>query len=311
MSKTHADNLPAIRRARAYLLRVAEPPAPGLSAFIDAHGPRAAAHLVRNQDVPEVVWQETAARHHHDLVDTDLAAAKAVGARLVIPEDDEWPAEQFATLARVTTHGAGWATPPIALWTQSAAPLRAALDRAVAIVGARASSSYGSTVATEFGYGLAVNGTTVINGGSYGIDAEAHRGALSGDGTAVAVLPTGIDMHYPRGNHVLTTIRNSGVLLSEYPPGTPPSSHRFRDRHRLVTALSTGVVVVEAGQRSGALHLARITAAIGRPVMAVPGPITSAVSVGCNELLRSGIALPVTSIEDVQDAIDAAAARNL
>ena len=305
----HPDNLAAIRYARAYLLRVAEPPAPALSAFVDAHGPRPAAELVRVQNVPDAVRRETSPRHQFDHVDADFAAAADAEARLVIPEDDEWPTHLFAALARTATRGADWATPPIALWTQSAKPLRTALDRSVAVVGARAATSYGHEVAADFAFNLAMDEMGVTTGGSFGIDLEAHRGVIFGKGMATAVLSTGIDVLYPVANNILRDVRTEGVLLSEYPPGTQPARHRFLARNRLIAAVTVGTVVVEAGPRSGALNIARVAGSLGRPVMAVPGPITSAMSVGCHELLRSRIAVPVTSVDDIQDALNAVGRR--
>jgi DNA processing protein len=298
------DDLSALRRARAYLLRVAEPPAPALSAFIDAHGPLTAMKHVQSQRVPAALRHETAARHHMDLVDDDHAAAAAAGGRLVIPEDDEWPTDLLAPLARLADAGAEWATPPIALWTQAATPLHAALQHPVAIIGARAATAYGLNVAADFAYRLAGDGHTIVAGAAFGIDYEAHRAAIAADGLTVAVIPTGLDVKYPRGNeHLLTEIGHRGVVVSEYPPGTPPARHRFLARNRLTAALSRATVVVEAGARSGSLNTARSAAAMGRTVMAVPGPITSAASTGCHSLLRAGTATLAASIAAVREAL--------
>jgi DNA processing protein len=126
-----ASDLSDLRLARAYLVRVAEPPALALSAFIDAHGPVDAARRVQAQQVPEPVALETGARHRLDRVDADIAAAARVGARLVIPEDEEWPTHLIAALTRTATAtGASWAAPPIALWMQSEMTLRDALTNA-------------------------------------------------------------------------------------------------------------------------------------------------------------------------------------
>jgi DNA processing protein len=300
-----SGELDELRRARAYLARVAEPPAPALAAFIDAHGPVDAAHRVRAQDVPEPVRRETAARHGLNLAAADLTHTP--GARLVIPEDDEWPTSLITALGRAATTGAAWATPPIALWVQSATPLCDALTNAVSIVGARAATGYGEHVAADFAYRLTQDGMTVVSGAAYGIDSAAHRGALAvHGGVTVAVVATGINLTYPAGNQrLLDEIRDRGVVVREYPPDTPPARHRFLTRNRLVAALSRGTVVVEAGIRSGTLNTARRARALGRPVMAVPGPITSATSAGSHQLLRDHTAVLVTSHADIHHTLDA------
>jgi DNA processing protein len=173
-------------------------------------------------------------------------------------------------------------------------------ERAVAVVGSRAASGYGQHVATEFGYGLASAGVTVVSGAAYGVDGAAHRGALGADGRTVAVLGCGVDVAYPAGHTaLLRRIAEGGAVVSEYPPGTSPAKHRFLVRNRLIAAFGGGTVVVEAGARSGAKSTATATSALGRVLMAVPGPITSATSVGCHELLRSGEAVPVSTVEEI------------
>ncbi|OLF08558.1 DNA protecting protein DprA [Actinophytocola xanthii] len=295
-----------VRRARTYLARVAEPPAPALSAFIDAHGPVEAARRVQAQQVPEPVARETAARHGLDLVDADIAAAAEIGARLIIPEDEEeWPTHLITALARAATTGASWAIPPVALWVQSAVPLRDALANAVSVIGARDATSYGETAAADIGYRLATDGVTVLSGLAYGIDGAAHRGALAADGLTAAVVATGIDQCYPAGHQsLLDRIRARGVVVTEYPPGAPPARHRFLARNRLVAALSRGTVVVEATARSGSLSTAHRARVLDRRVMAVPGPITSAQSTGCHQLIRDHAAELVTSVADIHHSLD-------
>jgi DNA processing protein len=293
-----------VYRARAYLLRVAEPPAAALATLIATHGPVEAAALVGAGAVPERVRDETSARRHHDRVDDDLAGAERAGARLVVPEDDEWPAWQFLALDQAAGRGWRWATAPLGLWVRGAARLTDVFDRAVSVVGARAATGYGEQVAAEFGYGLAGAGLTVVSGAAYGIDAAAHRGALAAGGTTAAVLGCGIDTPYPSGHaSLLEQIAVDGVVISEYAPGNPPARHRFLVRNRLIAALSAGTVVVEAGVRSGARNTAASAAALGKELMAVPGPITSAMSAGCHELLRSGTAIPVGSVAEIIESV--------
>jgi DNA processing protein len=290
--------------ARAYLLRVAEPPAPGLSRFVAEHGPVRAAELVRAGAVPTAVLEETAARREQWRPEADLAAADRVGARLLVPEHPDWPAWPFLSLDVAGSRGVPWAGPPLALWVRGVAPLATLTERAVAIVGARAATGYGEYVAADFAHELASAGITVVSGAAYGVDGAAHRGALSAGGPTVAVLACGVDKPYPAGHAMmLTRIAESGLVISEYPPGTPPARHRFLVRNRLIAALAAGVVVVEAGHRSGTRNTAATAAGLGRLVMAVPGPVSSAMSVGCHELVRTGDACLVASASDVAEAV--------
>lgn len=292
------------RLAWAYLVRVAEPPALALVDLVDQVGAVEAARMIRAGSVPDAVADATSSRRLVDKAAEDLAVARRIGARLVVPGDVEWPAWALLPLANAAARGLRWACPPLGLWVRGKASLGELLERAVSVVGARAATGYGEHVATEMGYELARNGMTVVSGAAYGIDGAAHRGALNGDGQTVAVLACGVDLSYPAGHsRLLDRITNQGLVLSEYPPGTPPARHRFLVRNRLIATLSAGTVVVEAGQRSGARNTAASTAALGRILMAVPGPVTSAMSVGCNELLRDGLASAVCTaahvIEDV------------
>ncbi|QQQ75188.1 DNA-protecting protein DprA [Saccharothrix sp. 6-C] len=289
-----------IRLARAYLSRVAEPPAAALARFVAEVGPVEAAELVRAGEVPSGVESQTSARRALDLAEQDLEAAAKVGGRLLVPEDDEWPRWPFNALAIAAANGLRCGLEPLALWVRGDAHLATITERAVAVVGSRAASGYGQHVAGEFGFGLAQAGITVVSGAAYGIDGAAHRGAITAGGLTIAVLACGIDVAYPAGHRaLLERIPSQGLLVSEYPPTHTPARHRFLTRNRLIAALAEGTVVVEAGQRSGAKNTAASTAALGRVLMAVPGPITSVSSSGCHELLRSGVALPVTSVAEV------------
>ena len=293
-----------IRLARAYLMRVAEPPAAALLAFVDAVGPVEAAAAVRAADVPPRVLAETSARRHLELAESDLADAERVGARLVVPEDEEWPAWPLLSLAAACDRGQRWAGSALGLWARGPARLTDTFERAVSVVGARSASGYGEYVATDVGHGLARAGMTVVSGAAYGIDGCAHRGALTADGTTVAVLGCGVDVGYPAGHATLIErIARNGLVLSEYPPGTPPARHRFLVRNRLIAALSSGTVVVEAGIRSGARNTATTAAALGKIVLAVPGPITSAMSAGCHDLLRTGTAMLAGSLSEILEAV--------
>jgi DNA processing protein len=155
-------------------------------------------------------------------------------------------------------------------------------------------------VTTELAAALAERAWTVISGGAFGIDSQAHRGALAAEGVTVAVLPSGLDAPYPRGHHDLfEAIAAHGALVSEKPPGRLPTRPGFLVRNRLIAALSRGTVLVEAALRSGALNTARHARDQNRPLMAVPGPVTSLASAGCHLAIRDWGAVCVTDVHDV------------
>jgi len=309
---------PGLRRARAWLSRAVEPGTVDAWRFAERVGPVEAVRLIRSGRAPARILGLVGARAQADKTLADLRQAERSGARLVIPEDDEWPAYPLHPLTLATAeepdeprHQADRTkalVPPVALWVRGAARLDELADRSVAIVGSRAATAYGEHVAGEFGYQLAERGWTVVSGGAYGIDAAAHRGALAADGPTIAVLACGVDRPYPAGNGaLLNRIADSGLLVSEWPPGAAPHQHRFLVRNRLIAALTRGTVVVEAAARSGAMATAHRARRLGKQVMAVPGPVTSAMSVGCHELLRgtddeAGATL-VVSAAHVLDAV--------
>jgi DNA processing protein len=189
--------------------------------------------------------------------------------------------------------------PPAGLFVRGAAPA-AVLERpAVAIVGARACSGYGASVARSLGRELAAAGLVVVSGLARGVDGEAHRGALDAGGSTVAVLGCGIDRDYPAAHADLARrIAETGLIVSEYAPAVEPAPWRFPARNRVVAGLAAATVVVEARERSGALITADLALEEGREVFAVPGEITSALSAGTNALLKLG-ASPLTCASDV------------
>ncbi|WUD29892.1 DNA-processing protein DprA [Lentzea sp. NBC_00516] len=288
--------------ARAYLSRVAEPYPAALAALVAQVGPVEAAERVRAGEISPSVASQTAARRAEERAHADLAAIAKAGGRLVIPEDEEWP--RWPLLALENVGGRRCGGEPLALWVRGPHFLAEAVDKAVAVVGSRASSGYGEQVAGEFAYGLALAGMTVVSGAAYGIDGAAHRGAFGAGGLTLAVLACGADVAYPAGHQgLLAKVAREGLIVSEYPPGVMPARHRFLTRNRLIAALGGGTVVVEAGRRSGAKNTAAITLALGRPLMVVPGPVTSASSVGCHELLRDGRAVSVSSVAEIVESV--------
>lgn len=170
---------------------------------------------------------------------------------------------------------------------------------AVAVVGTRSPSVTGLVTAERMGTDLALAGITVVSGLARGVDSQAHRGAVRAGGRTGAVLGSGLDVIYPPEERKLfDEVRQCGWVVSEYPPGSPPLKWHFLERNRLLSGLSIGVVVVEAGSRSGALSTVEYAIAQGRPVMAVPGSVTNPAAAGTNKLLADGAGL-VTCAKDV------------
>jgi len=305
------------RVARAVLTYLAEPGDPVLTGLLTACQPAdivAAVEAGHPPAVPTGWWatvradgrprgsdRRHAARLEHSFgawrsrlgrvpPEPDLAGFHRDGVRLVCPGEPEWPTQlDVLGVAR-----------PYALWLRGEADLRYCCLRSVSVVGARAATAYGAHVGTNMAAALAERGWAVVSGGAYGIDGCAHRGALAADGVTIAVLACGVDVAYPRGHRdLLAGMAAQGVLVSEWPPGRTPTRRRFLIRNRVIGALSRGTVVVEAGVRSGALNTARHARDLGRPLMAVPGPVTSEVSAGCHKIMREWGAVCVTGAADV------------
>ena len=292
------------RVARAGLTRITEPGDPVVFEAVQAHGAVEVWEALRvgvpvgrvSQGVlPGIVSKA----EEHD-PRRDLDAARACGARLVCPGDPEWPAARLHWPLGDDKLQA----PPLALWVRGRLPLEEVVDRSVAVVGARAATKYGAWVAHDVAAGLAERAASVISGGAYGIDAAAHRGALSMSAApTVAVLACGVDVAYPRGNdRLIARIAEEGLLVSELPPGSHPTRLRFLVRNRVIAALSLGTVVVEAAARSGSLATLERARRLHRHVMAVPGSVASQLSVGCHIELRKG-ATCVTRAEEVLDQV--------
>jgi DNA processing protein len=193
--------------------------------------------------------------------------------------------------------------PPPGLFLRGDAPIELLARPAAAIVGARACSGYGSSVARSLGRELATAGLVVVSGLARGVDGEAHRGALDAGGATVAVLGCGVDRDYPAAHAELARriLAGGGLVVAEYAPGVEPAPWRFPARNRIIAGLAVATIVVEARERSGALITADLALEEGREVFAVPGEITSALSAGSNALLRLG-ATPMTSAADVLES---------
>lgn len=229
-----------------------------------------------------------------DGVAHSLEIAAVRGVRHVAPADAAWPA-QFSDLGE---------NAPLALWVRGAPEMLVGLSPSVALVGARAATSYGDHVAMELAADLAGGGIPVVSGAAYGIDGAAHRAALAAGGVTVALLAGGVDRPYPAGHgQLIDRIAGTGAVVSEVPCGSTPTKWRFLARNRLIAALADVTVVVEAGWRSGSLNTAGHAAQLGRGVGAVPGPVTSGASAGCHRLLRELGAQCVTSASDVREML--------
>ena len=207
----------------------------------------------------------------------DLERVHRIGGRLVIPGDEDWP---------TSLDDLGPAA-PLGLWVRGSAGLSAVLRRAVAVVGARAASNYGTKCASDLAWDLASSGVTVVSGGAFGIDAAAHRAAIAREAPTVAFMAGGVDRFYPAANaELFEQILATGAIVSETAPGMTPMRHRFLLRNRLIAASAQVCVVVEAGWRSGALNTARHGLELSRKVAAFPGSVYSASSTGAHRLVR-------------------------
>lgn len=222
----------------------------------------------------------------HDLLER-------LGGVLLVPSDPRWPTG-LEVLGPES---------PFCLWVRGADDLRQVLGRSVAVVGSRAATTYGERVAFDLADGLTRRDVCVVSGGAYGIDAAAHRAAAASDRPTVVVLAGGVDRAYPAGNARLleSVVSSGGALMSEVPPQSLPTKSRFLQRNRLIAGVARATVVVEAAWRSGAMSTAHHAARMLRPVGAVPGPVTSAASAGCHRLLREGVAVCVTDVDEVSE----------
>jgi len=228
--------------------------------------------------------------------ETQATRTENAGLRFLIPSDSEWP-----TSINDDLFGLGVIDPggmPVGLWVKGPGDLAGWSSNSVAMVGSRAATGYGEAVAGTMASEVARDGTrTVISGGAFGIDTASHRGALSENGRTIAVLSRGIDWPYP--STLFDTIAEQGLLVSEYPPGVTVSRTAVSQRNRLIAAMSQGVVVVEGSANSGAVNVVGWAEALHRPVMAVPGPVTSANSALPNQLIQDQRAILVKDASDV------------
>ncbi len=290
------------RLARVVLSRIGEPGDPRLTDLVHQLGARKVLSSLQVQAADRELGDDLAERL--DSVDParELERAWSRGIRFVTPGDPEWPAAVDDLAHAPHLHERGGV--PVGLWCRGALRLDEATEHAVAVVGSRSATTYGADVAADIAGTLARASWAVVSGAAFGIDQAAHRGALTHRGRTVAVLACGVDRAYPAAHRSLIDyIADVGLVVSEAPPGCAPTRIRFLARNRVIAALSRGAVVVEAAVRSGALNTASWAGGLGRTVMGVPGPVTSAPSAGAHQLIRSRNALLVTSGEEVLEAV--------
>ncbi|MEV6337977.1 DNA-processing protein DprA [Nocardia vinacea] len=288
--------------AWAYLSRVVQGPCAALSSLIESVGVVEAARAVRECELPESLLGPTAQRREIDSAARDLEVMERLGGRLVTPDDPEWPAWRMLGLRQLEPGRDRDGAVPLVLWVRGPRSLSESSERAIAVVGARCSSGYGEHVTGEIVGDLAAQGWTIVSGAAFGIDGMAHRAALAVGAPTIAVLACGVDRPYPaQHERLLAEIAETGLVISEYPPGTGAHKNQFLARNRLIAALADGVLVIEAGLRSGARNTVKWARRLSRPALAIPGPVTAASSAGCHRMIREGEALLVTRAEEVID----------
>lgn len=301
------QNTAGERTARMVLAAISEPASSTVGAMLTTVGAEETLRLLADPEsvlpgsldtaAVRLVQRRLSPKLRDDLADQVTAQTEALELRVLVPGEAGWP---------VSLTDLGDAA-PYALWVKGDPELlTSSLASRVTMTGARAASAYGVHVATELSAELASEPRILISGGAYGVDGAVHRAALATRrGSTIAVLAGGVDRYYPAGHHeLLGRIAENGLVLSEMPPGAAPTRHRFLSRNRLLAALGGATVIVEAGVRSGSLNTAFLASDLGRPVGAVPGPVTSAASAGCHRLLREDFATIVTSAQDVTTLLD-------
>ena len=279
--------------ARACLFSIIEGGHTFWCAEISTHGALAVYSKLLNGGYDPIKYEKLITNLRQTDGDKILTEIGKHYARLITPDDEDWP-EQLNDLA----------APPIGLILKG--NINALHQSSLAIVGTRNPTSYGARIAGEFAAGFADREWAIVSGGAYGIDSYAHKGALIAEGVTVAVVASGIDINYPAGNtRLFAEICESGAMVTEFMPGHKALPNRFLTRNRLIAALSKATLVVEAAFRSGSLRTARDAAEIFRPVMAIPGPITSPTSEGCHRLIGERAAEIVTSVADAVEFVGA------
>lgn len=250
-----------------------------------------AAELMQVRGVGDKLCESICSQRDSVDMSGEIERASDLGVRLITPLDTEYP-EILKTIH----------DPPLALYVKGS--LEDADQHAIGVVGSRKATHYGLSVADRLSYQLAQTGFTIVSGLARGIDTAAHEGALKAKGRTIAVLGAAIDQLYPPENAELAqSICESGALISEYPLGRQADRQTFPYRNRIVSGLSQGVLVVEAGAKSGSLHTADAALEQGRSVFAVPGRIDHPSARGCNRLIKNGAKL-VDNVGDILEEFE-------
>lgn len=282
-----------LREARAILFSSIEGGTTFWAREIDAIGPLSVIDKLRTNGYDSIKYEKTIAKINAANANQIFEQISENASQFITPEDALWPQGLNDLVAS-----------PIGLVVKGSLEVLGAPS--LAIVGTRNPTNYGVRVAGDFAAGFVDREWSIVSGGAYGIDAAAHRGALVAEGITIAVLAAGIDVNYPGGHaHLFEEIAESGALVTEVMPGIRAIPARFLTRNRIIAALSNATLVVEAAFRSGSLRTARDAAELFRPVMAIPGPITSPTSEGCHRLIGERAAEVVTSVVDAVEFVSA------
>ena len=279
--------------ARAILFSCIEPGHFFWSGEISAHGPLKVLESILSASYPAEKTKAIIASIRVADVGQILCEIEKAGAQFLTPEHDHWPIGVNQLV-----------NPPIGLIVKGES--KCLITDSLAIVGSRKPTNYGANVASEFARGFSDLGWTIISGGAYGIDSYAHRATLQANGATIAVLATGIEVAYPKSNQKLFNEMSAhGALISELMPYESAMPSRFLVRNRLIASIAKATLVVEAAYKSGSLRTAHDAAELLRPVMAIPGPINSAMSQGCHRLISERAAELITSVADAVEFIGA------
>jgi DNA processing protein len=279
--------------ARAILFSCIEPGHFFWSAEISAHGPLKVLESILSASYPAEKTRAIATSIRVADVGQILYEIEKAGAQFLTPEHEHWPIGVNQLV-----------NPPIGLIVKGDSTCL--ITDSLAIVGSRKPTNYGANVASEFARGFSDLGWTIISGGAYGIDSYAHRATLQANGATIAVLATGIEVAYPKSNQKLFNEMSAhGALISELMPYESAMPSRFLVRNRLIASIAKATLVVEAAYKSGSLRTAHDAAELLRPVMAIPGPINSAMSQGCHRLISERAAELITSVADAVEFIGA------
>ena len=279
--------------ARAILFSCIEPGHFFWSAEIAAHGPLKVLESILSASYPAEKTKAIVTSIRVADVGQILYEIEKAGAQFLTPEHEHWPVGVNQLV-----------NPPIGLVVKGDSTCL--ITDSLAIVGSRKPTNYGANVASEFARGFSDLGWTIISGGAYGIDSYAHRATLQANGITIAVLATGIEVAYPKSNQKLFNEMSAhGALISELMPYESAMPSRFLVRNRLIASIAKATLVVEAAYKSGSLRTAHDAAELLRPVMAIPGPINSAMSQGCHRLISERAAELITSVADAVEFIGA------